>query len=165
MTSKGPFQPKTFYDSMILRLSRAASAVARGCSQGSPAASLFPDALGFRDLGQRDCAGEGPGEDYPPQPLSGRQTHGGGTEPGTLQPDHLLHVPVQRSRDAQGFGASGLWHLLPALTLSALLPPSPRPGTTLEWTSMALFATETSTSRSWDGCWDVSSSSSLPAKP
>jgi len=174
-------------------LSRAASAAALVCSQGSPAASLFPDALGFCHLGQCDSAGEGSGEHYVPQPLSGRQTHGGGMEPGTLQPGHLPHLPAQlwqpaalpvrgccpalgaadstaqQSPDSPGMqpwalGASGLWLQLPALTLSAVLPPSPRPGTTLERTSTAMSATETSTSRSWDGCWDVSSSSSLPVK-
>jgi len=65
---------------------------------------------------------------------------------------------------------SGLWgfralYQLPTLTLSAVLPVSPRPGTTLERTWTGSSATETSTSWSWEGCWDVSSSSSLPAKP
>jgi len=77
---------------------------------------------------------------------------------------------ARQSPDSPGMqpwalGASGLWHQLPALTLSALLPPSPRPGTALEETPTALSATGTSRSRSWDGCWDVSSSSNLPVKP
>jgi len=172
-------------------LSRVASAAARVCSQGSPAPSLFPDALGFRHLRQHGCAGEGPAEDYVPEPFPVQQSHSGGKEPGTLQPGHLPHLPAQLWQPAAlpvrgccpalaaaagtarqsphspgmqpwALGASGLWHQLPALTLSALLPPSPRPGTMLEGTPTALSATGTSKSRCWDGCWDVSSSSYLP---